>query len=72
MSFLLVNLNECISKASAGSKSAKCLQATYPAFGVGTRPYLSEVHLRRLDVDEYLHRRAVAVITIGASLQEAR
>lgn len=57
------------------------LQALYPPFAVGARqpavashspPAVSEVHLRRLDRDNILHRRAVAEILIDASPQEVR
>lgn len=54
-------------------------QASYPPFQVGARPTIfngmpavSEVHLRRLDRPERLHRRAVAVISINAPLQDVR
>ncbi len=43
---------------------------TYPAFGVGSTQGASEVHLRRLDCDEYVHTRTVAVITIDAPAAE--
>ena len=55
------------------------LQALYPPFAVGARqptaashspPAVSEVHLRRLDRDNILHRRAVAEVLIDASPQE--
>ena len=54
-------------------------QASYPPFQVGARPTIfngmpavSEVHLRRLDRPDRLHRRAVAVISIDAPLQDVR
>lgn len=53
------------------------LQAMYPPFAVGAPtaalpggPAVSEVHLRRLDRDNILHRRAVAEICIDASTEE--
>ncbi len=49
----------------------------YPPFAVGAPtaalpggPAVSEVHLRRLDRDNILHRRAVAEICIDASTEE--
>ena len=53
-------------------------QASYPAFGVeaaleaGAMKALSEVHLRRLDSPDLLHRRAVTVISIDARPEEVR
>jgi hypothetical protein len=58
------------------------LQALYPPFSVGANgarqplaashsaPAVSEVHLRRLDRDNILHRRAVAEILVDTSPQE--
>ena len=49
------------------------LQALYPAFAEGPRSTVAElqgvleVHLRRLDGNDYLHRRAMALISIEAS-----
>lgn len=51
-------------------------QASYPAFGMdealeaSALRSLSEVHLRRLDSPDLLHRRAVTVISIEATPQE--
>ena len=62
----------CVSQSF--SKFLLLLQALYPPFAVGARqppaashspPAVSEVHLRRLDRDNILHRRAVAEILIG-------
>jgi hypothetical protein len=69
-------MNEEGSGARAGG------QASYPAFEVGSAKgatetdadpdlvSLTEVHLRRLDHDNVLHRRAVAAISVKASVQE--
>lgn len=49
------------------------MQASYPAIGTAKKSLLealTEVHLRRLDTNDTLHRRAVAVIAIEASLEE--
>lgn len=59
------------------------MQASYPAFTVdlppadpapspqgGLKPLLSEVHLRRLDGEDYLHRRAVGVGYPGTLLTD--
>ena len=46
-----------------------------PDLGVGWKcvsdaSAVTEVHLRRLDADDYLHRRVVAVLTIDATPEE--
>ncbi len=49
------------------------VQASYPAIGSAKKSLLealTEVHLRRLDTDDTLHRRAVAVIAIEATPEE--
>ncbi len=49
------------------------MQASYPAIGTAKKSLLealTEVHLRRLDTNNTLHRRAVAVIAVEASLEE--
>ncbi|CAL8464995.1 g4530 [Coccomyxa elongata] len=49
------------------------VQASYPAIGSAKKSLLealTEVHLRRLDTDDTLHRRAVAVIAIEAIPEE--
>lgn len=49
------------------------MQASYPAIGSAKKSLLealTEVHLRRLDTDDTLHRRAVAVIAIEATPEE--
>ena len=49
------------------------MQASYPAIGNAKKSLLealTEVHLRRLDTDDTLHRRAVAVIAIEATPDE--
>lgn len=62
-----------------------CAQALYPPFSVGlspsggvqsattsraSEPAVSEVHLRRLDRPDMLHRRAVSLISINATPDE--
>lgn len=60
-------------------------QALYPPFSVGLgpggglqaagsgcEPAVSEVHLRRLDRPDMMHRRAVALISINATPDEVR
>ncbi|KAK9823512.1 hypothetical protein WJX72_003333 [[Myrmecia] bisecta] len=59
-------------QADERRRQQQSLQSSYPAFGVGWKRVggmsaLSEVHLRRLDGDDFLHRRAVAVIAVDAS-----
>lgn len=49
------------------------MQASYPAIGAAKKSLLealTEVHLRRLDTHDTLHRRAVAVIAVEASPEE--
>lgn len=49
------------------------VQASYPAIGTPNKSLLealSEVHLRRLDTTDMLHRRAVAVIAVEATPEE--
>ena len=59
------------------TRSHDLLQALYPPFSVGlgprpaaAEPAVTEVHLRRLDREGMLHRRAVAVISIDASPEQ--
>lgn len=67
----------CTAKLRAEARE-RAGQASYPAFGVeaqleaGALEALGEVHLRRLDSPALLHRRAVTVISIEATPQEAR
>ena len=63
--------------AHSRSGCLSTLQALYPPFSVGlglrpgaAEPAVTEVHLRRLDRDGMLHRRAVAVISIDASPEQ--
>ncbi len=49
------------------------MQASHPATGPNQKSLLdalTEVHLRRLDTAEVLHRRAVATIAIEATPEE--
>ena len=51
------------------------MQASNPAAGPKQKSLLdalTEVHLRRLDTAEVLHRRAVATIAIEATPEEVR
>lgn len=65
----------CTAKLRAEARE-RAGQASYPAFGVevqleaGALEALGEVHLRRLDSPDLLHRRAVTVISIEATPQE--
>ena len=59
---LACTLNDCVELRA---------QATYPPFVVGGVAAVSEVHLRRLDRSDRLHRRAVAVVSIDATPEEA-
>ncbi|KAK9837252.1 hypothetical protein WJX81_001866 [Elliptochloris bilobata] len=64
------------SRAEERRRRQEQVEASYPAFGVeaaleaGALKALSEVHLRRLDSPDLLHRRAVTVISVDADPQE--
>lgn len=46
------------------------MQASYPAFDLGNKRANLEVHLRRLDREDRLHRRAVAAVNVNASVED--
>ena len=64
------SISGSLDDASSGEEDVGQLQSTYPAFGVGAPRGASEVHLRRLDCERFLHTRTVAVISIDAPAEE--
>ena len=66
---------EAHAQAEQMSHAVQCfLQASYPAIRPNNQKSLlealTEVHLRRLDTADVLHRRAVATIAIEATPEE--
>ncbi|KAK9813756.1 hypothetical protein WJX73_007148 [Symbiochloris irregularis] len=58
-----------VSESEQRQQIKQALQASYPAFEVGKRGSALQVHLRRLDGPNHLHRRAVAAVNVEAPVE---